>query len=380
VKLALVTPAPPLRGGPVQYAAQLYAQLAERGHSVHVIGFRRQYPTWLFPGRTQYEVGGQSLHLPNEPLFDPLAPFSWVRAARRLQQLEPDGVLFQYWMPFFAPGYGAVAWLCHRWTRARVVLLAHNVKPHERQPGGQLLTRWLLAQCDGFLVQSAAVQSELLALRPGAHCARAPHPVHDIFECALTCDEARAQLGLPAGAPVLLFFGHVRPYKGLGVLLDAMARVRRALPAAHLIVAGEFYQDRRPYERQIAALGLAGAVTMVDRFIPREQVGLYFVAADLVALPYLDASQSGIIPIAYYHDRPVIATAAGGLPEQVAEGETGCLVPPRDPDALARAIVRFWTEADRASMAAHIRARRLECTWERLAQAVEKLCDRDSPL
>lgn len=365
MRLAFVTPAPPLRGGPVQYAAQLYARLGARGHTVTVLGYRRQYPAILFPGRNQLD--DTPLHLPNEPLFDPVNPLSWRRTAQRVGELAPDVLLLQYWMPFFAPGYGAIGWLSRRWSRARIILLAHNITPHERQPGGRLLTRWLVAQCDAFIVHSTTVRDDLLALKPNARYVQVPHPVHQMFECSLTQAQARARLGLAADAPVLLHFGYVRAYKGLHVLLDTMPRVRDALPSACLIVAGEFYVDRRPYEQQIAARGLADCVTLVDRFIPREEVGLYFVAADLVVLPYLRATQSGIVPIAAYHARPVIVTAVGGLPEQVVDGETGYIVPPNDAAALAQAITRFFAEKPGFSQKVGF------CTWDRLVDAIESL-------
>lgn len=372
MRLALVTPGPPLRGGLVQYATQLYAELLRRGHAVWVLGYRRQYPAFLFPGRSQREPSAAPLDLPNEPLFDPLSPFSWVRVARCAQALALDGVLFQYWMPFTAPGYGIVAGLIRQWTRAHTLLLAHNIRPHEPQPGERLLTRWLLNRYDGIIVESGTVRDDLLALKPDARYVQVPHPVHRLFECSLTQAEARTVLGLPTSAP-LLFFGHVRPYKGLGLLLEAMAHVVRALPSIHLLVAGEFYVDRRHYERQIAALGLGTGVTLVDHFVPHEQVGMYFVAADLIVLPYLHATQSGIVPIAAYHERPVVVTAVGGLPEQVVDGETGYVVPPGDASALAEAIVRFFVRADRPMMAARIREWRQLHTWGRLAEAIESL-------
>jgi glycosyltransferase involved in cell wall biosynthesis len=308
-------------------------------------------------------------------LFDPLAPSSWWRVARRVQALAPDGALFQYWMPYFAPGYGAVAALLRRWTRAPTILLAHNLMPHEHQPGEYLLTRWLIQRFDSFIVQSATVRDDLLRLKPNARYAQVPHPVHHLFDCSVAQADARTVLGVPACVSLLLFFGYVRAYKGLELLLEALARIARsgAPSSAHLLVVGEFYVERQRYEQQIAALGLTNAVTLIDRFVPHEQVGLYFAAADLIVLPYLRATQSGIVPIAYAHERPVIVTAVGGLPEQVVDGATGYVVPPDDPDALAQAIVRFFTQADRPAMTARIRQERQRATWTRLAEAIESL-------
>lgn len=370
MKIAFVTPTPPLRGGMVQYAAQLYAALTARGHAVDALGFRRQYPTLLFPGRSQLDPSAHPLALPARRIFDPLNPVSWLRTAAAARAARPDLLLLHYWMPFLAPGYGAIARLGRRRDGGRVVLLAHNLLSHESQPGGRALARWLLGRCDRVIVHSEAVREIALALRPDARVLVAPHPVHQIFETPLARDAARRALGVPLQAPVLLMFGHVRRYKGLELLLDAMPRVAAALPDVRLLVVGEFYVARQPYEAQIGRLGLAAHVTLEDRFVPREEVGRYFAAADLVVLPYLAATQSGIAAIAYAHERPVVATAVGGLPEQVADGETGYVVPLRA-DALAEAIVRYFREADRPAMADAIRARRQLATWEQVAATVE---------
>ena len=367
----MVGTAYPMRGGIAHYTALLYKYLAQR-HKVWVISFRRQYPTLLFPGRSQMEQGGPAWPVPSEPILDTLNPFTWIRAAERIRLIRPDIAVFNYWMPFFAPCYTTVGYLVRR-VGIRIVLLCHNITPHEPRPGDRLLNRLLLKQAHGFIVQSETVKQDLLSYRPDADFRLVPHPVYEIFPDRWDRATARRELGLSEDAQVLLFFGYIRPYKGLRYLIEAMPEVLQALPQAHLIVAGEFYEPSEPYRRRISELGLKDAVRLVDKYIPNEEVGMFFRAADLVVLPYVSATQSGIVQIAYHYGVPVVATAVGGLPEVIEEGRTGFLVPPEDHRALATAIVRFFREADRTRFAEHIRKAREKFSWERMVEAIESL-------
>jgi glycosyltransferase involved in cell wall biosynthesis len=372
VNIVLLTPSPPLRGGLVQYAAQLDRALAARGHATQVIGFRRQYPAALFPGRRQLDTDPQPHVLPSQLLFSPLSPVSWRRTARAALAFGAQALVLHYWSPFTALGYAAVAGRLRR-SGVRVIVLAHNLYAHEPLPGARLLAQVLLRQCDAVLVHSAAVQRAIARSAPRLTTRLVPHPLHHLFPCSLSPLEARQRLGLPPSAPIVLFFGYVRPYKGLPVLLEAVASAQAALPGLHLLVAGESYAGRAAYERQVAALGLAPHLTRLDHFLTRAEVGCCFAAADLVVLPYRRATQSGVVPIAYAHARPVIASAVGGLPEQIAPGRTGFLVPPNDPAALAEALRAFFTLPDRAAFPAHIRAWTAGWTWEAVAAAIEAL-------
>jgi glycosyltransferase involved in cell wall biosynthesis len=387
LKLALLGPAHPLRGGIAYYLALLHRELGRAGHAVAFIGFRKQYPEWVpdlplvrrlrFPGSDQRDTGAAGIPVPNEPVFVPWNPWSWWRTAHAVRRTGARALVLKWWIPFFGPGYFAVAWLLRRLHGIRVIAILDNVIPHERWPLGAFITRLGLGQMDAYIAQSKAVESELFTLLPRTDRARVrlvPHPTYD-FTAEPPPDQAtaRRELGLDESR-VILFFGFIKAYKGLMVLLDAVPGLRILIgDDFRLLVVGDFYEDDAPYRRRIAELSIGDRVTLVPGYTPNEAVPRYFVAADLVVLPYLSATQSGIVQIAYRYDRPVVTTNVGGLPEFVTEGETGYLVPPGDPAALAAAIARFYGEADRKAMARAIAARRAETSWARLVAAITEL-------
>ena len=338
MRFALIGPFPPYRGGIAHFSEALRRGLGGRGHAVEAVTFSRQYPGLLFPGTTQYEPDGRPVGA--ERLLDTIGPRSWWKTARHVIEREPDAAVFQFWMPFLGPSYGVVA---RRLRKAGVPVLAvvHNALPHERRPGDRALARYFLRACDGFVVMSESVRRDLQNLGVEAPVRRVRHPVYEHFGEARPRAEARAALGLPTDAPVLLFFGFVRRYKGLHVLLDAMPRVLARLPEARLVVAGEFYDDEGRCRRQAAPLGKA--VRFDAAYIPSEAVGTYFGAADVVVQPYVSATQSGVAQIAFHFERPLVTTNVGGLAETVPP-DAGLVVPPEDPAALADAVARFFEE------------------------------------
>lgn len=373
MKIVLVGTAYPLRGGISHYNALLYQELAKT-HTVEIITFRRQYPSLLFPGKTQKEADGELLRVPSEELVDSINPLNWIAVGNAIARRKPDLLIFKYWLPFFGPCFGTIARRAKRNGRTRVVYICDNVVPHEKRPGDAAFTRYAFGPADGFIVQSDIVERDLLAFLPGARFRKVPHPVYNIFGAGMDKLRAREALDLKAER-LLLFFGYVRPYKGLHVLLDALAAVRTRVDV-QLMVVGEFYDDERKYRTQIARLGLESSVHLNADYVSNDRVGLYFSAADAVVLPYLSATQSGIAQIAYNFDRPVIATDVGGLGEVVADGRTGFLVPPNDPAALAAAIRRFYVERREAEFAAHAREEKKKYTWEAMARAIEELAAR----
>lgn len=371
MKIVIVGTASPLRGGIAHYNALLFAALSER-HSVSMVTFRRQYPGILFPGKTQKEEGGgEEFRIPSRVLVDSVNPFNWAATGRILRAEKPDLLLFKYWLPFFGPCFGTIARIVKRGSGTRVVYICDNVIPHEKRPGDRAFTRYAFQPADGFIVQSAAVERDLLALLPHARYELIPHPVYHGFGRAVPQSEARRHLGITA-REVLLFFGYVRKYKGLGVLLEAMARLKDRT-GLHLLVVGEFYEDEAPYREAIRTLGLEQTVTVRSDYIPNDEVKHYFSAADAVVLPYSSATQSGIAQIAFNFDTPVIATAVGGLTEIVRDGDTGLLVPPDDPAALSAAITRFFSAMDRGHLRARVREEKGKYSWENLVAAIERL-------
>ena len=371
MKITIVGTAYPLRGGIAHYNALLYRELSAR-NDVDVVTFTRQYPGFLFPGKTQKEEGAaDGFRVPSSVLVDSINPFNWVKAGRFIRSRVPDLLIFKYWLPFFGPCFGTIARVVKKGTSTKVVFICDNVIPHERRPGDRLFTRYAFHAADGFVVQSHAVARDLLKLLPGARYEYVPHPVYHGFGSAVPSREARRRLGIMADH-VLLFFGYVRKYKGLDVLLQALALLRGRLEVA-LLVVGEFYDDEQKYREMIRRLGLEGMVTVRSDYVPNDEVKYYFSASDAVVLPYTSATQSGIAQIAYNFDLPVIATDVGGLSEVVRDGETGLLVPPNDPRALAERIVEYFTAVDRARLRLAVREEKTRYSWENLAAAIERL-------
>jgi glycosyltransferase involved in cell wall biosynthesis len=369
MRICLVGPAYPYRGGISHFTQMLAATMVSMGHEPHIVSFTRLYPSFLFPGRTQYEEQGARVRVEGVRVIDSINPLTWQRAGRVVADLRPDAIIVQWWHPFFAPAFRAVvAAARRRGSGARAVYLCHNVLPHESSRHDRALVRWGLARADAFLVQSREDRDQLLSLRSGARVSVHPHPTYTQFaQGSMTRDEARAKLGV--NGRVLLFFGLIRAYKGLHTLLAAHARIAAKLDAT-LLVVGEFYEDRAPYDTEIEKLGIASRTRVINRYIPDEEVEVYFRAADLVVLPYRSATQSGITQTAFAFGRPVVVTAVGGLPDVVDDGVTGYVVPPDNPEALANAIERFFATNVAAAMSAAIHAQGDRFSWKGCVEAL----------
>jgi glycosyltransferase involved in cell wall biosynthesis len=379
MKIVYIGTAYPMRGGIAHFNALLARELDRRGHDVTFLSFTRQYPGRLFPGKTQFvtdEEAAAGARIDSVPMLDSIGPRSWWATARCAARERPDLLLFKYWMPFFAPAFGTVIRQVKRRVPARAVFVCDNIVPHERTPLDLPLTRYALAPVDGFVVMSESVRDDLLRIRPAARWKLVRHPIYSLFGARVAKPEARAALGLEPG-PWILFFGYVRPYKGLDLLIEALPAIR-ARRGVRLLVAGEFYEGEGRIRRRVTELGLADAVRFDADYIPEARVPLYFSAADVVVLPYRTATQSGIIQIAYHLETPVICTDVGGLAEVVPEGRTGFIVPPGDAGALAAAVVRFYDEDWEERLRAGVREERHKYSWEPMAAAIEELATADA--
>jgi len=372
MNVLLIGTAYPHRGGIAHFNALLFRTLQRRGHQVSMISFTRQYPSLFFPGKTQLDRGRAGIRVSARPMLDSVNPFSWVRVAAAVRQQRPDVVIFKYWMPFFAPAYATIAWLAKQGRNTRVLYICDNIIPHERRPGDRLLTHVALKTVDFFIVMSESVKRDLLQIKPDAVYRRVEHPVYEIFGAPVPREKARAGLGLSPDEPVVLFFGYIRRYKGLHLLLSALPRVLQQR-RVRLLVAGEFYDDPEPYLASIRELGIEEQVTLATEFIPNEKVGVYFGAADVVALPYVSATQSGVVQIAYHFDRPVVATPVGGLPEVIESGKTGVVAEDVTPEGFARALLRFFELQQQVDFPSHIRTFKQRFSWDRMAEAIESL-------
>lgn len=337
MRLAIVSPGPPYRGGISDLSALVAGELRKR-HDLLFVNYRRQYPRILFPGKTEYKVGPPT-DFENERILDSLNPLTWLQTVQRLQAYGPEMVLFRYWHPFFAP---LIMTIARRLRRHGIpsALLVDNLLPHESTPVDRILARHLLKSVSAAFTLSRSVANEIEIVSGRQPTGILFHPLYSQFEMFPDRDHARQKLGLDE-RPVLMFFGLIRPYKGLDVFIKAMRLLReRMIPFQGLIV-GECYEDAARYHALIRDEGVDDDVRFMDRFVPDAEVPIYFAAADTLVLPYRTASQSGIVGIALQLERPVVATRVGGLDEYIEDGRSGQLVAPDDPRALADALANL---------------------------------------
>jgi glycosyltransferase involved in cell wall biosynthesis len=376
-RLCLIGPTYPYRGGISHYHTCLIKELSKR-NDVRVINFSRLYPDFLFPGKTQLDESERPLVAESARIVDSMNPFTWIRAGMRAARMKPDLILVQWWHPFFAPAMFTICLVAKLMRRGKIIFVCHNVLPHEKSLVDKLLVRLAFLLPDGFLVQSREDRETLAGIRARAPVTVHPHPIYDFFGTGnLTRAAARTKMGA-GDEPLLLFFGYVRGYKGLAVLIEAMPAIRARVPAK-LLVVGEFYDAPARYERLIERLGLGGAVRVENRYVGNEEVEAFFVASDLVILPYVSATQSGIVQIAIAFDRPVVVTEVGGLPEAVSPGKTGFVVPPKDPAALAEAVIRFFEEGWAPRMAPFFAEEKKRFSWEAMARAIDTIAELVAP-
>ncbi|HEV8132207.1 MAG TPA: glycosyltransferase [Acidobacteriota bacterium] len=372
MKVAQIGVAHPYRGGIAHYTTSLHQALQQRGHNCCIISFSRLYPSLIFPGSSQFDQSVKAFASDAQPLLDSLNPLSWRAAATRILELRPDVAVFQYWHPLFAPVYSAVVSRL-RGQAPPIVLICHNVEPHESHVAAKFLRDRLFGKVQQFLVHSEKDQQALRQLRPDARVLRAPHPAYHLFDDpSLSRQAARGKLGITQDEHVLLFFGYVRKYKGLDTLLRSLPEILKRQPV-RLIIAGEFYESRDKSDRLIRTLGIQSRVAIHDRYIPNEEVAAYFKAADLLVAPYHSATQSGIVPTAYAFDLPVVTTTVGGLAEVVLQGKTGFLVPPGDPAALADAVAKFFRNGQQAEFREHVRKFKVQLSWNNIVDGIETL-------
>jgi glycosyltransferase involved in cell wall biosynthesis len=368
VRFALVGPVHPYRGGIAHYTALLASALAER-HDVRVFSFRRQYPRWLYPGESDRDTSSHPLAVPAQFDLDPLLPWTWRATAQSIQRFQPHLAVVQWWVPFWAPSLGSLARLLAR-GGTPATFVCHNVIPHEPRPWDRLAVRWALDAASALIVhsQEESRRAQELALR-------SPITVHPLPTYAGLVPqlppqpEARAALGI-SESRVLLFFGLVRPYKGLRVLLPALAQ---AFPdeGVRLLVAGEFWEPLSEYQALASSLGIADSITWRPGYVPNEELAPYLSAADAVVLPYTSATQSAVAQLAFAAGKPVITTAVGGLPDVVEDGVNGLLARPGDPEDLARVLRRFYDENLGPSLERGVRERSDRFHWQHLVDLLE---------
>jgi glycosyltransferase involved in cell wall biosynthesis len=375
VRSVLIGPIYPYRGGIAHYTAMLHRALREHGHEVLLVSFKRQYPQWLFPGQSDKDPSDDSIGIEEAQYWiDSLNPITWLVTSWRIRRCQPDVVILSWWTTFWAPAWFVIGMLHRLFLSRPLVILCHNVLPHEARPWDRWLVRAVLRWGTRFIVQSIQEEKQLLTLIPRAQADIVPHPIYDMLaDQRMSREEARRRLGLPLDERVLLFFGIVRQYKGLADILAALPEILAQLGSVTLIVAGEFWDDKRPYQEMIERLGVDKSVIIEDRYIPNAEVAIYFSATDVLVAPYRHTTGSGVVQMAKGFGTPVITTDVGGLATMVIDGKTGFVVPPGDLGALATAVTRYFHEAHGTRMRQAITQSVGVFSWEALIRSLERI-------
>lgn len=370
MNIIIVGTAHPYRGGLAAFNERLALQFQKEGHHVEMYTFTLQYPGFLFPGKTQFTNDPAPAGLTISRKINSCNPFNWIKVGNQIRKKKPDMVVFAYWMSFMAPCFGTIAKQIRKNHKTRCIGLIHNMIPHEPNVLDKYLPPYFVKQMDGFTTLSHAVIKDIDQFdKHNKPKSWAPHPIYDHYGKLIDKIEARKQLGLSADGKYVLFFGFIRDYKGLDLLIDAFGDLRLQDMGVRLLVAGEFYGDPQPYLNRIRSLDISDIVILHNDYIPDNKVNLYFRACDIVAQPYKTATQSGVTQVAFHFECPMLVTNVGGLPEIVPDGKIGYVVNP-DAQDIADALVRYYKENKEEEFTAGVREEKLKYGWDRMTAAV----------
>lgn len=372
MNIVIIGPAHPFRGGIALFSERLAQQFQSEGHEVEIITFTTQYPNILFPGKTQFSDAVAPNNLKISRKINSTAPLNWLKVGKQLRKAQPDVVIFNYWMPFFAPCFGTIAKQIKKNQHTKILAITHNVIPHEKRVGDSALTKYFVTKVDGFVVMSQQVMDDLKTFVPKTPTQLSPHPLYDNFGEIKAKTIAQNKLGLSTDYRYLLFFGLIRQYKGLDTLINAFADERIDKTKVKLIVAGEFYDDKLPYETLIQQHQLQDSIILVDKFIPDNEVVNYFCAADMVVQPYKTATQSGVTQIAYHFNKPMLVTDVGGLKEMIPNNVVGYVVEP-NATSVANAIVDFYTNNKEAEFVKGVAIEKQKYAWSNMTKTLLSL-------
>lgn len=371
-KIILIGSAYPLRGGLAAFNERLIREYLKRGDRAEIYTFSLQYPRILFPGKTQYSTDPAPAGIPVKIRVNSINPLNWIKVGQEIRRIKPDLVLVKFWMPFMAPCLGTICRIIKKNNHTKVISIIDNIIPHESFPGARLLAAYWVNTADGFIVMSRSVLKELETFDQVKPKLFSPHPIYDNFGEPVSKMVAKQHLGLDESTHYILFFGFIRDYKGLDLLLEAFSDTRFVNMPVKLIIAGEFYCDSKPYLEIINQAEMQDRVILQADFIPDSEVAFYFSAADLVVQPYKSATQSGITQIAYHFNKPMIITRVGGLAEFVPDQQAGYVVDP-EPGAIAEAILRFYRENKETEFALHVAEEKQKYSWSTMIQAIDSL-------
>ena len=372
MKITIVGTAYPYRGGLAAYNERLAREFVAEGQNVTIVTFSMQYPSFLFPGKSQYLDGPAPEGLDIRRELNSVNPFSWIRTGRRIKKQNPDILIFKYWLPFMAPCFGTIARIVRKNRHTKVITIFDNVIPHEKRPGDRLLTRFFTTAIDGAIAMSDSVLKDLAEFRTDIPARLNPHPLFDNFGSPLDRDLALGQLDMDPSSKYMLFFGFIRRYKGLDLLIEAFSHEQLREMNLKLIVAGEFYEDSAPYREMIDKLKLGEDVLFFDRFINDDEVAAFFSVADLIVQPYRSATQSGVTQIAYHFGKPMLVTDVGGLREIVPDKKCGYVVEP-DPHSISSAILDFFINKRKEEFTANVMSEREKYSWAKMTASIKEV-------
>lgn len=368
-KIVIIGSAHPFRGGLAAYNERLAREFLSQGDEVQVETFSLQYPSFLFPGKTQFASWPAPEGLKINISVNSINPLNWLKVGRRLRKQKPDLVIIKFWLPFMGPCFGTIARIMKKNRHTRVISILDNIIPHEHRLGDNLLTRYFVKPVDGFVAMSKSVMADIDHFDKNKPRKLCPHPLFDNFGKSLSREEALQSLSLDPAFRYFLFFGFIRDYKGLDLLLQAFADPRLEATPVKLIVAGEFYTDPRPYQELINNLKLQDRVILRTDFIPDAEVARYFCSADMIVQPYKSATQSGVTQIAYHFEKPMLVTNTGGLPEIVPHGKVGYVVEP-EPKAISDALADFLSGQRYNEFSGNARIEKANYSWDRMVRTI----------
>ena len=361
LKIFIIGPAFPLRGGPAQFNENLCLELNKEGHDAQIISYKLQYPNFLFPGSSQFEKSGSApLGIKIHTILNTINPFNWLMVARFIRKQKPDFILFRYWLPFFGPCLGTIGKLVKSHTK--VLALTDNIIPHEKRIGDHVFTKYFVKNCDGFIAMSKVVLNDLSIFTQNLNKAYSPHPMYENYGDLISIDLARKKLNLNPHDKIILFFGLIRHYKGLDILLEALAAPEIKNQGIKLLIAGEFYDDKNFYLQLIKKLKLQDCVIVHDKFIPNDEVRDYFCASNLVAQTYRNATNSGVTMVGYFYEKPMLVTNVGGLSEIVPNEVCGYVVE-NNCALISEKVVDFFTKDREKEFVKNVKIEKKKYEW-----------------
>ncbi len=367
--IKIIGSAYPFRGGLAAYNERLAKEFQSQGFKVNIETFTLQYPGFLFPGKSQFADWEKPADLNIKRTVNSTNPFNWIKVGNRIKKEKPDLVIFKYWLPFMAPCFGTIIRLIKKNKHTKVICIADNIVPHEKRIGDKQFTQYFMKSIDGIVAMSKSVYNDILLFRKDIPREICPHPLFDNFGEKVDREKALEKLKLDKNQRYILFFGFIRDYKGLDLLLKALASEELKNTPIKALIAGEFYCDSAPYFKMIEELGVQNKVIMHNHFIADQEVGNYFGTADIVVQPYKHATQSGVTQIGYHFEKPMLVTDVGGLSEIIPHQKVGYVVDPK-PESITEALSDFFENQRQVEFEENLKEEKKKFAWSKMTEAI----------